>query len=188
MSVNTCVHRLAIAVLIPQKPLSAKKNQPTLRPMNSDLITAVTPTRLGFMRCTATQRGLCAVSFEDATPTEKDSPDALSLWITALNNHLEHQHPFDAALPLDVGGTPFQRAVWQYLQTIPAGEVRSYAEVAAAIGKPAAVRAVASACAKNTLALVIPCHRVMRSDGSLGGYRWGVERKRALLKAEGSVG
>jgi AraC family transcriptional regulator of adaptative response/methylated-DNA-[protein]-cysteine methyltransferase len=178
-------------MFVPQKIVYTKKNhlqknQPTLRPMNSDLITAITPTRLGLMRCAATQHGLCAVSFGDAEPTGQDSPNALSLWIKALNNHLEHQHPFDTALPLDVGGTPFQRTVWQYLQTIPAGEVRSYAEVAAAIGKPAAVRAVASACAKNSLALIIPCHRVVRSDGSLGGYRWGVERKRALLALEAS--
>jgi AraC family transcriptional regulator of adaptative response/methylated-DNA-[protein]-cysteine methyltransferase len=156
--------------------------------MDKTVITVTTPTRLGLMRCAATPRGLCAVSFGDAEPTKQDCPDALSVWIKALNAYLEHQHPFDTTLPIDVQGTPFQRTVWQYLQTIPAGEVRSYAEVAAAIGKPAAVRAVASACAKNALALVIPCHRVVRSDGSLGGYRWGVERKRALLKAEGSVG
>ena len=156
--------------------------------MGTDLVTVTTPTRLGLMRCVATPRGLCAVSFGDTEPTKQDCPDALSVWIKALNAYLEHQHPFDTTLPIDVQGTPFQRAVWQYLQTIPAGEVRSYAEVAAAIGKPAAVRAVASACAKNALALVIPCHRVVRSDGSLGGYRWGVERKRALLAAEGSVG
>lgn len=84
-------------------------------------------------------------------------------------------------------GTPFQRRVWEYLVTIPAGETRSYAEVAAAIGHPQATRAVANACAANTEAITIPCHRVIRSDGSLGGYRWGVERKRALLEAEGAL-
>ena len=111
--------------------------------MDKTVITVTTPTRLGLMRCAATPRGLCAVSFGDTEPTKQDCPDALSVWIKALNAYLEHQHPFDTTLPIDVQGTPFQRTVWQYLQTIPAGEVRSYAEVAAAIGKPAAVRAFA---------------------------------------------
>jgi AraC family transcriptional regulator, regulatory protein of adaptative response / methylated-DNA-[protein]-cysteine methyltransferase len=81
-------------------------------------------------------------------------------------------------------GTPFQLHVWEYLKTIPSGEVRSYREVAHAIGFPRATRAVASACARNNLALFIPCHRVTRSDGSLGGYKWGISRKRALLESE----
>ena len=85
---------------------------------------------------------------------------------------------------LDKQGTGFQQLVWRYLQSIPSGEVRSYAEVAAAIGKPKAVRAVASACARNRIAVLVPCHRVIRGDGGLGGYRWGAERKRALLEAE----
>ncbi len=87
-------------------------------------------------------------------------------------------------LPLDVRGTAFQRSVWQVLRDIPAGQTLSYAEVAARIGSPGAVRAVAGACASNRLALAIPCHRVVRSDGSLSGYAWGVERKRALLDRE----
>ncbi|NLO79671.1 MAG: methylated-DNA--[protein]-cysteine S-methyltransferase [Xanthomonadaceae bacterium] len=92
-------------------------------------------------------------------------------------------------LPLDVRGTQFQRRVWQALQQIPAGRTATYAEIAARVGQPAAVRAVAGACAANPLALAIPCHRVVRSDGQLSGYRWGVERKRALLEreAEGAV-
>jgi AraC family transcriptional regulator of adaptative response/methylated-DNA-[protein]-cysteine methyltransferase len=89
-----------------------------------------------------------------------------------------------AALPLDVRGTAFQRRVWQALREIPAGTTRSYAEVARAIGAPRAVRAVAQACGANPLAVAIPCHRVVRNDGALAGYRWGVERKRALLDRE----
>ncbi|OYW52409.1 MAG: hypothetical protein B7Y80_18430 [Hyphomicrobium sp. 32-62-53] len=86
--------------------------------------------------------------------------------------------------PLAVRGTDFQQRVWTALTAIPAGETRSYTEVAQAIGAPAAVRAVAGACAANPIAVLIPCHRVLRGDGSLAGYRWGVERKRALLARE----
>lgn len=87
-------------------------------------------------------------------------------------------------LPLDIRGTAFQRRVWEVLRQIPPGETLSYAEVARRIGAPTAVRAVARACGANALALAIPCHRVVRSDGELSGYRWGVERKRALLERE----
>ncbi|SEJ06103.1 AraC family transcriptional regulator, regulatory protein of adaptative response / methylated-DNA-[protein]-cysteine methyltransferase [Pseudomonas linyingensis] len=88
-------------------------------------------------------------------------------------------------LPLDLHGTAFQQRVWQALRAIPAGSTLSYAELAARIGAPKAVRAVAGACAANALAVAIPCHRVLRSDGGLSGYRWGVARKRALLEREG---
>lgn len=87
-------------------------------------------------------------------------------------------------LPLESGGTEFQREVWAELRRIPSGATRTYAEVADALGRPTAARAVARACATNELAVVVPCHRVVRSDGSLSGYRWGVERKRALLERE----
>jgi O-6-methylguanine DNA methyltransferase len=87
-------------------------------------------------------------------------------------------------LPLDVRGTAFQAQVWRALQRIPPGKTASYAEIAAALGRPTAVRAVAQACAANTLALLVPCHRVVRGDGEPGGYRWGAERKRALLERE----
>ena len=86
--------------------------------------------------------------------------------------------------PLETGGTAFQRMVWAYLRTIPAGETRSYAQVAAAVGRPGSARAVARACAANRIAVGIPCHRVVAADGSLAGYRWGVERKRELLRLE----
>jgi AraC family transcriptional regulator of adaptative response/methylated-DNA-[protein]-cysteine methyltransferase len=91
-------------------------------------------------------------------------------------------------LPLDIRGTAFQRRVWEVLRTIPAGQTLSYSEVAGRIGAPQACRAVAQACAANALAVVIPCHRVVRSDGGLSGYRWGVERKRALLEREAGSG
>jgi AraC family transcriptional regulator of adaptative response/methylated-DNA-[protein]-cysteine methyltransferase len=87
-------------------------------------------------------------------------------------------------LPLDLRGTAFQERVWQALRTIPAGTTASYADIAQRIGSPKAVRAVAQACAANALAVAIPCHRVVRSDGNLSGYRWGVERKRQLLERE----
>ena len=87
-------------------------------------------------------------------------------------------------LPLDIRGTAFQARVWRALQKIPAGATASYREIAAAIGQPKAVRAVAQACATNRLALLVPCHRVIRSDGEFAGYRWGLERKRALLAGE----
>ncbi len=92
----------------------------------------------------------------------------------------------DAALPLDVRGTAFQEAVWQALKTIPAGETRSYAELAALAGRPGAVRAAGTACGRNPLAVIAPCHRVTRSDGAPGGYAYGVDRKRALLDRERS--
>jgi len=88
------------------------------------------------------------------------------------------------SLPLDIRGTAFQQQVWRALQKIPAGRTRSYAEVARSIGRPDAMRAVGSACGANPVALVVPCHRVVQTGGGLGGYRWGVERKRELLEAE----
>jgi len=89
-----------------------------------------------------------------------------------------------ARLPLDIQATAFQRKVWSHLQSIPFGETRSYGQVAKAIGQPTATRAVARACATNRIAVAIPCHRVVREDGDLAGYRWGVERKKALLDME----
>jgi AraC family transcriptional regulator of adaptative response/methylated-DNA-[protein]-cysteine methyltransferase len=87
-------------------------------------------------------------------------------------------------LPLDIRGTAFQARVWRALQKVPPGKTATYTEIAAALGQPKAVRAVAAACAANKLALLVPCHRIVRRDGDLAGYRWGVERKRALLAAE----
>ena len=92
-----------------------------------------------------------------------------------------------ADLPLDLHGTPFQRAVWTALREIPPGHTATYAEVAAAIGRPGAARAVARACAANPVALAVPCHRVIPASGGTGGWRWGADRKQALLVQEGAL-
>jgi AraC family transcriptional regulator, regulatory protein of adaptative response / methylated-DNA-[protein]-cysteine methyltransferase len=157
-------------------------------------------TRLGLLTIGATDRGLCFVEFgasEDeligALRHEYPSaqlaavrnpwPEPLREWVRALEKHLEGtQSQLD--LPLDIRATAFQMRVWRYLQSIPYGETRSYKSVAEGIGRPTAARAVAAACARNRVALVIPCHRVIRGSGELGGYRWGLKRKRALLEGE----
>jgi AraC family transcriptional regulator of adaptative response/methylated-DNA-[protein]-cysteine methyltransferase len=110
-------------------------------------------------------------------------PDGL-VHVTAAVEALARGERVEADLPLDMAGTAFQARVWQALQEIPAGQTRTYTEVAEAIGSPTSVRAVARACATNPVALVVPCHRVVRSDGSLAGYRWGLAVKRSLLDAE----
>ena len=164
---------------------------------------ASSPTPLGTMMIAATDRGLCSLQFGESEtelrarlakeyPAAKLSPmppkrkGQFAEWIRALSRYLKGS---DTALdlPLDVRGTAFQMKVWSYLQRIPYGEVQSYSEVAAGIGRPQAVRAVGSACAGNEVALVIPCHRVIRGDGGLGGYRWGLHRKRALIERERAV-
>lgn len=161
-----------------------------------DIRYTLVDTELGRMLVAGTARGICAVSFgeEDAAleaflrseyPAAELSRDdaALADWARVLVEHLSGARP-QPGLPLDVVATAFQLRVWEELRRIPYGQTRSYAEVAEAIGKPQAVRAVANACAANPAVLVTPCHRVVRSDGSLGGYRWGMERKQALLERE----
>jgi len=105
--------------------------------------------------------------------------------VVAIVDHPEHNRQLD--LPLDIRGTAFQRRVWEVLRTIPPGRTLSYRDVATKLGSPAAVRAVAGACAANALAVAIPCHRVIAANGELAGYRWGVERKRELLHLEGAL-
>lgn len=144
----------------------------------------------------ATDRGVCTVSMGDTDemlethlydeyPAAQITRDDVSLqpWIGSLLNYLTGQQPH-LDLPLDVQATAFQAQVWHALREIPYGETRSYSAVAQMIGKPTATRAVARACATNPVALIIPCHRVLREDGKLGGYRWGLERKQALLDQE----
>jgi len=104
-------------------------------------------------------------------------------WTQTLLSQIEG-HKLSRALPLDIQATAFQRRVWTHLQSLPFGTTQSYGEVAKAIGQPTAARAVARACATNPVAVAIPCHRVVREDGEMGGYRWGVGRKRALLQLE----
>ena len=162
--------------------------------------TIVDAPMVGRLLVAGTGRGVCSVTFGDEdealeTALAKEYPSAdlardgesLSLWVKAILTHLAGQLP-RLDLPLDVQASAFRLRVWEELRRIPYGETRTYAQVAAAIGKPAAVRAVASACAANPAALVTPCHRVVRTDGSLGGYRWGLGRKEVLLKKEKSRG
>ena len=153
---------------------------------------AIVDTRLGKMLLAATDRGICRLSFdEDESELKRRFPratiepgdvafDQLTKAAIAAVDH-PAQMP---ALPLDVQGTAFQQAVWQELQRIPAGQTRTYAQIAAAIGKPKAVRAAGSANGANNVAVLIPCHRVIRTDGTLGGYAYGLDRKEKLLSAE----
>jgi AraC family transcriptional regulator of adaptative response/methylated-DNA-[protein]-cysteine methyltransferase len=151
---------------------------------------------LGRMLVAATRQGICAVSFGKADAElevflRAEYPAAvlerddtfLKSWVDALVEHLAGTRPH-LELPLDLQATAFQLRVWEELRKIPYGETRTYTEVAQAIGRPRAVRAVANACGANPAVIVTPCHRVVRRDGALGGYRWGVERKKALLKHE----
>jgi len=150
-------------------------------------------TSLGKLLVAATDKGLCRVSFdEDGLDLAKHFPAAeiveggTALAALAARVVAEVETPGrDRDLPLDVRGTAFQEAVWQALKDIPPGETRSYAEVATAAGSPGAVRAAGTACGSNHVPVIIPCHRVLRSDGSLGGYAYGVDRKKALLSREG---
>lgn len=143
----------------------------------------------------ATQRGVCAVALGDSVDALVDSlradfpraeverSDAHREWVEAIVSHIGAGGA-GADVPLDLQGTAFQKQVWTFLRKIPPGHTHSYGEIAAALGKPRATRAVARACATNHIAVVIPCHRVVRSDGAPGGYKWGIERKRRLLDRE----
>ena len=158
---------------------------------------------LGRLLVAATERGVCSVALGDSDAklvaalfseypnASIDSKDttispSLNLWLDEVLKLIAGKTPH-ANLPLDVQATAFQWQVWEELRRIPRGATRSYQEIANAIGKPKAVRAVASACASNHLALVIPCHRVIREDKGLGGYRWGMERKQQILKEEAGL-
>jgi AraC family transcriptional regulator, regulatory protein of adaptative response / methylated-DNA-[protein]-cysteine methyltransferase len=151
---------------------------------------------LGRMLIAATDKGICAIHFADSDQqlqqglirefpfaTRRRDDAALSEWRVNLTRLMEGGEA-NPSLPLDIRATAFQRRVWEALQKIPRGETRSYSAVAKKIGRPKATRAVARACATNPVALAIPCHRVVREDGELGGYRWGVERKQTLLAME----
>ncbi|MBR7889609.1 methylated-DNA--[protein]-cysteine S-methyltransferase [Marinomonas sp. A79] len=157
-------------------------------------------TALGWMIMATTEKGVCCVQFGDdeaslvsllnnefpnaqLRPSSAQTFPALANWIDALERHVSANEP-RPDLPLDLHGTDFQMQVWQSLLTIQTGDTRSYGELAAQIDRPNAVRAVGTACGKNRIAVLIPCHRVLRSDGNLGGYRWGLERKQALLDKE----
>ncbi len=155
---------------------------------------------LGLMMMAATDMGVCFVQFGDnqaclITQLKEEFPKAvfsasplqkvpeLDAWIKALNQYINQKTPIPD-LPLEIRGTAFQIKLWQFLLGTREGDVLSYSDLATQTGNPKAFRAAASACAKNRISVLIPCHRVLRSDGSLGGYRWGLERKQALLDAE----
>jgi AraC family transcriptional regulator of adaptative response/methylated-DNA-[protein]-cysteine methyltransferase len=151
---------------------------------------------LGRMLIAATERGVCAIQFaasdgelleglkrEFPFAVRKSDDSGLKSWVSALLRQM-HGREGDSSLPLDIRATAFQRRVWTHLQSIPFGGTQSYGQVAKAIGEPRASRAVARACATNPVAVAIPCHRVVRGDGGMGGYRWGMERKKALLEME----
>jgi len=151
---------------------------------------------LGRLLVAGTERGICAVSLADSDAAlerglRREFPEAeirhegrgLGRWVSSLVRHLEGKLP-RLDLPLDVRGTAFQIRVWEALMKIPYGETRSYGEIARAVGKPGAARAVGRACATNPAPLVIPCHRVVGSTGSLTGYGLGVARKKELLRRE----
>ncbi|BAZ42410.1 methylated-DNA--protein-cysteine methyltransferase [Calothrix sp. NIES-4101] len=156
----------------------------------------VATSTLGYLLIARTEKGICAVKLGDNQEElvallkqgfpqakiqagESPSPE----WVQTILNFIGGIEPH-LDLPLDIRGTAFQMQVWQALQKIPYGETRTYAEIAQEIGKPKAVRAVGSACGANPVALVVPCHRVLRSDGKLGGYEWGLTRKKKLLEIE----
>jgi AraC family transcriptional regulator, regulatory protein of adaptative response / methylated-DNA-[protein]-cysteine methyltransferase len=160
---------------------------------------AVGECSLGAILVAATDKGVCAILLGDEPEAlvhdlqdrfgraELIGGDEAFEDLVARVVGLVEQPRLGHDLPLDVRGTAFQQRVWQALQEIPAGETASYADIAGKIGKPSAVRAVAQACGANALAVAIPCHRVVRNDGALSGYRWGVERKRALLDREAAA-
>ena len=157
---------------------------------------AVGECSLGSILVAATDKGVCAIllgdepgalvrDLEDRFPKAKliGADAGFEQWVAKVVGFVEAP-ALGLDLPLDVRGTAFQQRVWRALREIPAGSTASYTEIAERIGAPKAVRAVAQACASNAIAVAIPCHRVVRTDGALSGYRWGVERKRALLERE----
>lgn len=156
----------------------------------------ITNSNMGKVLVGATERGVSAVYFgekdknlvhelREEYPRAEISPagEPFSAWVQAIVRHLEGKQP-RLDLPLDVQATAFQRRVWQELQRIPYGTTRSYGQIARALGKPRAIRAVARACATNPVSVVVPCHRVIRGDGTLAGYRWGLDKKQKLLAQE----
>jgi AraC family transcriptional regulator of adaptative response/methylated-DNA-[protein]-cysteine methyltransferase len=160
---------------------------------------AVVPVSLGLLLVAVTERGICSVSLGDDEPSlvaalRADCPaselvrasDARDRLVDSVVAHIEGKSSA-TDLPLDVRATAFQWQVWRALQRIPEGATRTYQEIARELGQPSAARAVARACASNRVAVLIPCHRVVRGDGGLGGYRWGVARKAALLAREGAA-
>jgi len=179
--------------------LGMKPSQYRAGGVDARIAFAIGQSSLGAILVARSQRGVCAISLgddpdallrelQDRFPrAELIGGDAGFERLVAQVVGMIEQPNIGIDLPLDVRGTAFQQRVWDALRKIPAGETASYAQIAQRIGSPKSVRAVAQACASNTLALAIPCHRVVRSDGALSGYRWGVARKRELLAREAAI-
>jgi AraC family transcriptional regulator of adaptative response/methylated-DNA-[protein]-cysteine methyltransferase len=166
----------------------------------ADIAYAVERCELGHLLLAATAHGVCKIALADskAEPVaelQREFPHAqirrddglLAELVGVLRRQLQGAHGPAAALPLDIRATAFQAKVWNYLRTIPAGETRSYGEIARALDLPTGARAVAGACAANPAAVIVPCHRVISAGGDLRGYRWGLERKRQLLARENAA-
>ena len=158
---------------------------------------SITRSSLGYVLVGATKRGISAIYLgendkhllselraEYPRAELRANSEGHAAWVKEVLKRIEGDKP-SVDLPLDVQATVFQRRVWQELQKIPLGSTRTYTQVACALGKPNSVRAVARACATNPVSIVVPCHRVIRSDGQLAGYRWGLKRKEELLQREG---
>jgi AraC family transcriptional regulator, regulatory protein of adaptative response / methylated-DNA-[protein]-cysteine methyltransferase len=164
-----------------------------------DIQYTIAESPLGRLLVAATEKGVSALYLGDRDSSLKsalemeypraniaENKNGMKKWVGSILQHLRGGEPH-LDLPTDVQATAFQRRVWEELRRIPFGSTRTYGQVARAIGKPRAIRAVARACATNPVAVVVPCHRVVREDGILAGYRWGVERKAALLKHESAA-
>jgi AraC family transcriptional regulator of adaptative response/methylated-DNA-[protein]-cysteine methyltransferase len=172
--------------------------------VGAEIAYAIVDSALGRLLVAGTRRGICFAAMGDADTTlvaelRHDYPLAairvadpnrredsrVGQWADALANYVAGRSKMPAP-PMDIRGTPFQFAVWDQLRAIPAGETRSYSEIARRIGRPRAIRAVGTANGANPVSILIPCHRAIRASGHLGGYRWGLERKRLLLEVERS--
>jgi AraC family transcriptional regulator, regulatory protein of adaptative response / methylated-DNA-[protein]-cysteine methyltransferase len=166
----------------------------------AEITYAIGKCHLGRVMVAATAQGLCRVCFGDTVKTveqeladefpeaalrrnEKDMAEILATVIAVIENHAQKA----STLPVDIRATAFQAKVWSYLTRIPAGETHTYGEIAAGIGAPKAARAVGRACGLNPIGVIIPCHRAVGASGSLTGYRWGIDRKKALLEIESSI-
>jgi AraC family transcriptional regulator, regulatory protein of adaptative response / methylated-DNA-[protein]-cysteine methyltransferase len=167
---------------------------------DEEIFYAIRPSAFGLLSMAATKKGVCLVQFGDdknllqkslqqefpkarLTPASPQNNVELEQWVTALENYLQGTNPAPN-LPLDLRGTAFQMKVWDFLQSIPEGQTLTYGELAKAIGKPKAARAVGTACGRNRVGVLVPCHRILAGNGGFGGYRWGLPRKQKLLELE----
>lgn len=179
---------------------SFSDNDRNLLVVETRIVWATRKTSLGQLSMAMNERGVCYVELEDSIDglserLENEFHEAsisaatqlelamMTGWLEAIERSFTQGAPCPE-IPLDVHGTPFQEKVWHYLKQVKSGDVVSYSDLAAAIGSPKAVRAVGSACGANRIAVLIPCHRAVRQDGTLGGYKWGLDRKKSLLMLE----